>query len=165
MARGRWPHFSRPKRSFMVSVSGKRETKSRVVSLSMSVAVISLSAIFSLIFMAFAIREAVALRRRSSFAILFVADLFHPVDIPAVNEFLNGDMTHSVGRGGAVPMLHTRRRPDHITRPYLPLVAIPFLHPTHARCDDQDLAGRMSMPGGSCARFKGDVAPRRAHRR
>src|SRR5882757_4455030 len=93
----------------------------------------------------------------SSFAILFIADIFHPVHIPAVNEFLNGDMAHSVGRGGAVPMLHTRRRPDHITRPYLPLVAIPFLHPTYARHDDQNLPDGMSMPGGACARFKGDV--------
>src|SRR5882672_261778 len=74
-------------------------------------------------------------------------------------------MAHFVGHGGAMPMLQTRRRPDHITWPYLPLVAIPFLHPTYARCDDQNLAGRMSVPGGSCARFKGDVAARRAHRR
>src|SRR5437879_800549 len=34
---------------------------------------------------------------RKSFAVLFVADLFHPVHVLAVEKFCNGDMGH---RGG-----------------------------------------------------------------
>ena len=46
--------------------------------------------------------SASALRARPpSDPVLFVADLFHPVDDLAVERFLNGDMRH--GRGGVAP--------------------------------------------------------------
>ena len=41
--------------------------------------------------------------------ILFVADLFHPVDGLAVELFLNGDMGHGRGWRGAMPVLLTGR--------------------------------------------------------
>ena len=48
--------------------------------------------------------------------VLFVADLFHPVDSLSVELFLNGDVCYGSGCRGAVPMLLTWREPDHITR-------------------------------------------------
>ncbi len=45
---------------------------------------------------------------------LFVADLFHPVGGLAVELFLDGDVCHSRGCRSAVPMLLTRREPDHV---------------------------------------------------
>src|SRR5207253_10940740 len=53
----------------------------------------------------------------STSPILFVADLFHPVDQLAVQRFLNGDMSHRGHRRSAVPMLLARRKPDHIAWP------------------------------------------------
>src|SRR5438445_7124992 len=50
----------------------------------------------------------------SSLLILFVTDLLHPIDRFAVQRFLNGDMSHRGRRRSAVPMLFTRREPDHI---------------------------------------------------
>jgi hypothetical protein len=49
--------------------------------------------------------------------ILFVADLFHPVDGLAVELFLNGDVRHGRGRRSTMPMLLARGEPDHVTRP------------------------------------------------
>jgi hypothetical protein len=51
--------------------------------------------------------------------VLFVADLFHPVDDLAFVLLLNGDMRHGRGRRGSVPVLLTGRKPDDITRPNL----------------------------------------------
>src|SRR5713226_5379182 len=48
--------------------------------------------------------------------ILFVADLFHPFDSLAVKVFQDGDVRHGSGWRRAVPMLLTRRTPDHIAR-------------------------------------------------
>jgi hypothetical protein len=52
-------------------------------------------------------------------AILFVADLFHPVHGLAIEPFLNGDVRHGGGGCGAVPVLLTRRKPDDVARPNL----------------------------------------------
>ena len=40
--------------------------------------------------------------------VLLITDLFHPVDDLAVELFLNGDMGHSRGCSGTMPMLFTR---------------------------------------------------------
>src|SRR5947209_19954999 len=42
-----------------------------------------------------------------SFSILLVADLFQPIDVPAVDGFLDGDVTHPGGRRGSMPVLHS----------------------------------------------------------
>ena len=60
--------------------------------------------------------------------VLLVADLFHPVDSLPVELFLNGDMSHGGGRHGTMPMLLTRREPDHITWPNFFNRAIPTLY-------------------------------------
>jgi hypothetical protein len=48
--------------------------------------------------------------------ILFVADLFHPVDSLAVQLFLNGDVGHRRGCRGSMPVFLTGRNPDDVTR-------------------------------------------------
>jgi hypothetical protein len=86
---------------------------------------------------------------------LFVADLFHPVDGLSVELFLNGDVRHGRGCGGAVPMLLTRRKPDHVTGPNLLDRSSPALRPAAACCDDEGLAqwaGVCAMPSERRAR-------------
>src|SRR4051794_11029802 len=95
-----------------------------------------------------------------SLAILLVADLLHPLDVLAVDAFLDGDVAHAVRRGRAVPVLHARRRPDHVARLDLPLLTVPFLHPASAGRDDQDLARRMAVPRRARARLEGHVPGR-----
>jgi hypothetical protein len=49
-------------------------------------------------------------------AVLLIRDMLHPLDDLAIRALLNGDMRHR-GRGcSSMPVLLTRREPDHITR-------------------------------------------------
>ena len=48
--------------------------------------------------------------------VLRVADVLHPIDGPAVEPFLDSGVRHRRSRRGAVPMLLTRRDPDHVAR-------------------------------------------------
>src|SRR6266496_2230740 len=96
--------------------------------------------------------------------VLFVADLFHPVDGLAVEPFQNGDMRHGRGCRGAMPMLFTRRARDHVTRPNFLDRASPALHQTASRCHDQGLAQRMSVPCGPGAGLERDTDAERARR-
>ena len=89
--------------------------------------------------------------------VLFLADLLHPVDRFAVERLLNGDMSHRSGRRSAVPMLFTRRKPDHIARPDFLDRAAPTLNPPKAGREDQRLTEWMCMPGGAGARLKRDA--------
>src|SRR5208282_4164894 len=93
---------------------------------------------------------------RSSGLILFVADLFHPLDGLAVELFLNGDVRHGGGRRGTVPVFFTRREPDYVTRPDLLDRATPALGEAAAGSHDQGLAQRVGVPGGSSARLERD---------
>src|SRR5207245_9055735 len=54
---------------------------------------------------------------RYSGPVLFVADLFHPVDVFAVQRLLNGDMRHRRRGRRPVPMLLAGREPDHTAGP------------------------------------------------
>src|SRR4029077_10652057 len=74
------------------------------------------------------------------FAVLLIADLFHPVDYFAVERFLNGDMLHRSRRRSTVPMLLTRRKPDDIARPDVLGRAAATLRQSKARHDDERLA-------------------------
>src|SRR5215218_9151162 len=56
----------------------------------------------------------IPLRPPALLAVLLVADLFHPVDILAVQRFLNGNVCH---RRCSVPMLQAGRKPDHVAGP------------------------------------------------
>jgi hypothetical protein len=99
--------------------------------------------------------------------VLFIADLFHPINDLAVEIFLNGDVRHGCGRRCAMPMLQTRRKPDYITGPNLLDRTALTLNPAEARGDDQCLAERMRVPCRASAGFEGDLAtahPRRVWR-
>ncbi len=85
--------------------------------------------------------------------VLFVADLFHPVNHFAVERFLNGDVGHGRGWRGAVPMFLARREPDHVTGPNLFDRAAPTLRSLAASRDDQGLA-----QADGCARRSGHRA-------
>src|SRR5215212_719646 len=89
--------------------------------------------------------------------VLFVADLFHPVGGLSVELFLNGNVRHGRGCRGAVPMLLTRREPDHVTRPYFLGWASPTLCQAVTRCHNQGLAQRVGVPCGTGARLKRDT--------
>ena len=86
-------------------------------------------------------------RRRRSCEIVGVADLLHPHDVPAVERFLDRDVGHRGGRGGAVPVLVTRRTPDHVARPDLDDGLAFALRPAAAERDDQRLPERVRVPG------------------
>src|SRR5262245_1002526 len=100
----------------------------------------------------------------SSSLVLFVADLLHPVDDLAVELLLNGDVRHSGGRCGAVPVLLARREPDHVARPDLLDRAAPALSQAAARRHDERLTERVGVPGGARARLERDAAPAHACR-
>src|SRR5207244_11498605 len=80
--------------------------------------------------------------------VLFVADLLHPVDGLAVELFHNRDVRHGRGWRRAVPMLLTRRAPDHVTGPNLLDRTAPALHQAAAGRHDQCLTQRMGVPRG-----------------
>src|SRR3981081_2237683 len=100
----------------------------------------------------------VASRPESSSPVLFVADLFHPIDVLAVQRFLNSDVRHRRRRRCAMPMLQATRKPDYIAGPNFLDRAALTLNPAQARDDDQCLAERMRMPGGAGARLECDAA-------
>ena len=92
-------------------------------------------------------------------AVLLVADLFHPVGGFTVEMFLNGDMRHTRGCRGSMPVFLTRRDPDNITLlDFLDLTA-PLLNPVGASRHDQGLARRMGVPCRPGAWLERDTDP------
>ena len=77
-----------------------------------------------------------------SLAVLFVADLFHPVNGLAVKLFLNGNVRHGSGWRRAVPVLFARRKPNHVAGMNFLGWAAFALHPTATGGDQQGLAQR-----------------------
>src|SRR6266567_7411491 len=103
-------------------------------------------------------------QRAKSLAVLFVADLFHPVDILAVEGFRNRDMRHGGRRRRAVPMLLARWKPDDVAgTDFLdrPTFAV---HPAEAGRDNQGLAERMGVPHGSGTGFESHMTAAHARR-
>src|SRR6266446_8501445 len=93
----------------------------------------------------------------SSGSVLFVADLFHPVDRAAVQRLLNSDMHHRRGARRAVPVLLTGCKPHDIAGPDFLDGPAPALHPSGTERDNQRLAERMRMPGRARARLESDA--------
>src|SRR6516165_12757506 len=83
--------------------------------------------------------------------------MLHPVYDLAVQRLLNGDVRHC-GRGSSpMPMLLTRREPDHVARPDLVDEAAPNLGPSEPRRDDQRLTKGMCMPRRAGSRLERDA--------
>ena len=100
---------------------------------------------------------------RSS-AVLFVTDLFHPIDNFPVELFLNGDVRHGRSWRGAVPMFLTRREPDHVTGPNFLDRASPSLYEAAARRHDQYRTERVRVPCRPGAGLERDTCAKRACR-
>src|SRR6266516_3960427 len=92
-----------------------------------------------------------------SASILFVANLFHPLDDFSIERFLNGNVRHRGRRRSAVPMLLVRRKPDHIARSDFFDRSAPTLRPSKTRRNDQRLTERMCMPRSACTRLERDA--------
>src|SRR4051794_20974156 len=88
--------------------------------------------------------------------ILLVGYRFHPLDVLAVQRFLDGDMRHRRGGGGAMPMLVLPRAPDHVPGADFDLLFAFTLSPAAPGSHDQGLPEWMRMPVGACTRFECD---------
>src|ERR1700712_3139083 len=75
--------------------------------------------------------------------IVLLPHRLHPGRMFSVERLLHGDVGHAVIRRTAMPMLFTRRDPDHVARPDLAERPALGLHPADARHDIQRLAERM----------------------
>lgn len=91
--------------------------------------------------------------------------LFHPLGRLTVELFQNGDVRHGRGWRRAVPMLLTRRKPDHVARPNFFDRAAPSLGKTAAGGYDQGLAQWMGVPCSACTRLERDTDADDARRR
>ena len=78
--------------------------------------------------------------RRWSSAVLFVADLFHPIYGLAVELFDDRDMRHRGSCRRAVPMLFAGWAPDYITGANLLFRLSPTLRPAASGGDYQRLS-------------------------
>lgn len=96
--------------------------------------------------------------------VLLVADLLHPVDGLSVELFLNRDVRHGRCWRGAMPMLLTRRDPDHVAGPNFLDRAAPALYAAAASSHDQMLAQRVGVPCCPSAGLERDTASGRTCR-
>src|SRR5881275_1888951 len=96
--------------------------------------------------------------------VLVITDLFHPIDVLAVECFGDRDMRHRGNRSGAVPMLLARRKPDDVARPHFLDRCALALNPPETRGDNERLPERMGMPGGARTRLESHVSAGRARR-
>src|SRR5439155_16834029 len=100
----------------------------------------------------------------ASAAVLLVGNLLHPLDGLPVKLFLNGDVRHGRGWRGPVPVLLTRRNPDHVARPNLLDRPTPVLGAPAAGRHDQGLPQGMRVPRGARAGLERDAGADRACR-
>jgi len=92
--------------------------------------------------------------RSGSSPVLLIVDVVHPLHSLAVQSFLNRNMRQSRSRRSSVPMLLSRRKPNHIARVnLLNRTALP-LNPATARSHNQSLPQRMRMPRSTRSRFE-----------
>jgi hypothetical protein len=100
----------------------------------------------------------------SSGLVLFVANLFHPVNGLAVEIFLNGDVRHGRSCRGPMPMFLTRWEPDYVSWPNVLDRTTPALDPAEALRHDQGLAQRVVVPCCPSAGLERDTGTDRAGR-
>src|SRR4051794_14600783 len=118
-----------------------------------------------------ALRSAGAARRmgtagmlKLSLVVLFVADLFHPVDGLAIQRLVDGDVLHGRGRRRAVPVLSARLEPHDVPGPDLLERPALTLHEAVAKGDDQRLSEWMRVPCGARAGLERDGVAGRSRR-
>src|SRR2546430_6798582 len=87
-------------------------------------------------------------------AVLFVADLLHPVNRLAVETLLNGDVCHGGGGGCPTPMFLPLGEPDHLPPTNVFKPASPAPAPTTTSHHNQNLAHRVGAPGGPSPRLE-----------
>ena len=88
---------------------------------------------------------------------MVVGDVFEPVDDFAVEGFLDGDVGHGGGGGGAVPVFFAGWEPDDIAGVEFFDGSAEALGATGAGGDDQGLTERMGVPGGAGSGLEGDT--------
>src|SRR3954447_2280942 len=96
--------------------------------------------------------------------VIVVAHLLQPFDHLAVEGLLDGGVRHRRGRACPVPVPHSGREPDHVTRSYLLDRPAFLLYPTETGRDDERLPERVRVPGGASPRLERDAGPRRTGR-
>src|SRR6267142_607612 len=94
----------------------------------------------------------------------FITDLFHPLDGLSVEPFRNCDVCHGRRCCRAVPMLLTRREPDHVAGSDLLYRPAPALGASAARRHDEGLAQRVRVPRRPSARLERDTGADRSCR-
>src|SRR5438874_11888029 len=94
--------------------------------------------------------------------ILVFTDLFHPLHGLAVLLLVNRNVGHCRRGRRTVPVLFTRRDPDHVAGPDLFDRPTPALRAAHAGDDDECLTEWMRLPGGAGARLECDARARHA---
>src|SRR5882672_7608253 len=108
------------------------------------------------------LRFCIVLSPSRSGPILFVTDLFHPVDRLAVELFHDGDMRHRRHRRCAMPMLLAGRAPDHIAGPDFLFGFAPTLRPAAAGRDEQCLPERVRVPCSASTGLECHADPKNA---
>jgi hypothetical protein len=100
----------------------------------------------------------------AGYAVLLVADLFHPVDDLTVELFGDGDVAHRGRRRRAMPVLFAGRKPDNVTgADFLDRAAL-ALHPAATGRHDKCLSERMRVPGRARAGLERDAGAADARR-
>jgi hypothetical protein len=94
-------------------------------------------------------------------AVLFVADLFNPVDNLTVELFLNGEVRYRDRQRSPVPVFLAGREPDHVTGMDSLDRGSPALCPAATGRDNESLAERMRMPCRPRTRLKRYIWERR----
>src|SRR5512135_2691881 len=98
------------------------------------------------------------------FPVLFIAHLLQPLHRLAVETLLNRDVRHRRGRRRAVPVLLSRREPDHVAGPDLLDRPAPALRAAAPRRHDQGLAQGVGVPRGPRAGLERDGGAGHARR-
>ena len=93
-----------------------------------------------------------------SMPVLVIADLFHPVDVLAVNRFLDRDVNDRRGWRRTVPMLEAGRKPHHVSGADLLNSSTFTLHPAETGGDDQGLSERVGVPRRPGTGLEGNAA-------
>jgi hypothetical protein len=97
--------------------------------------------------------------------VLLVSNFLQPVDVLAIQRFLDRDVRHRRRRCRTMPMLVARGASDYIACADLDDRLAFALRPAAARGDDQSLSKWMGVPGRACTRLESHAGARYTRRR